>query len=73
MKLHKNWKTIATKSWSIRLIVVAGLSALLSGLEVAFPFFSDQFTSRTAAFIAFGVSAGAVVARLIAQENFSDD
>ena len=65
MKLYDNWKTILKKAWSMRLM---GLAAVLSGVEVALPFFQDSFPRGVFAGLSFVSVAGAFVARLVAQK-----
>lgn len=68
MKLVENWQDILRKAWSIRLILLAGL---LSGLEVALPFFSDVIPRGLFAALSIVVVGGAFVARLVAQKDLS--
>ncbi len=66
--LIKNYRQVIRRAWSIRLIVVAGI---LSGCEVALPII-DQFISiprGTFAALTGLVTCGALISRLIAQEN----
>ena len=70
MRLSKNWKTIIKKAWSVRLLVLA---ALLSGVEVALPFFQDKFPRGPFAALSFIAVASAFVARLVAQQEFADE
>lgn len=65
----ENWKAVLTKAWSIRLMILAGI---MSGLEVALPYFSDAIPSGLFGAVAGLVSAGAILARLVAQEGLSD-
>lgn len=66
MKLYDNWKEIVLKAWSIRFMLLAGL---LSGVEVALPFFESYFPRGIFAALS-GVSVGAAfVARLVAQRD----
>lgn len=66
MKLYDNWKEIVLKAWSIRFMLLAGL---LSGVEVALPFFEGYFPRGVFAALS-GVSVGAAfVARLVAQRD----
>lgn len=62
--LHINWKQILQKAWSVRLIVLAGL---LSGLEAVLPMFADSFPKGIFAAASGFVSAGALLARVVAQ------
>lgn len=70
MTLVENWRTVLAKAWSLRLILMAGL---FSGLEVAMPsiaqFFEplDIIPQGTFAILSILVSAGAGMARLVAQ------
>jgi hypothetical protein len=64
MTLVDNWKAVAVKAWSMRLVVLA---AILSGAEVALPLFSDAVHRGTFAALSIVVSLGAAVSRLVAQ------
>ncbi len=64
MTLIDDAKTVLLKAWSIRLAL---LSAMLSAAEVALPFFTDLIPPNTMAVLAVLTSAGAAVARLVAQ------
>lgn len=70
MKLITNWKRILKKAWSVRLLIVA---ALLSGIEVALPFFVDSLPRGPFAALSFLAVASAFVARLVAQKEFCDE
>lgn len=65
-----NWRQILRYAWSIRLILVAGL---LSGTEVALPLLQSVLPvpAGVLAFLSFLATAGAFVARLVAQETVS--
>ena len=65
MKLYDNWRVIVKKAWSMRLM---GLAAVLSGVEVALPFFQESFPRGVFAGLSFTAVAGAFVARLVAQK-----
>lgn len=66
MKMIPEWRRIIKRAWSIRLMLIAGL---LSGLEVALPFFADSMPRGVFA-AASGVTVmAAFVARLIAQKD----
>lgn len=69
MRLDSNWKKIIRQAWSIRLLIVA---AVLSGVEVALPFFADKFPQGPFAALSFVAVSGAFVARLVAQKEFTD-
>jgi hypothetical protein len=65
-QLIDEWREVLKKSWSIRLIVVAGA---LSGLEVLLPQIGDHMPVRPFSILAVVVTAAAVIARLIAQAS----
>ena len=64
MTLINDAKTVLLKAWSVRLALI---TALLSAAEVALPFFTDLIPPNTMAILAVLTSAGAAVARVIAQ------
>ena len=64
MHLIDNWKAVAKRAWSMRLIA---LSAVLSAIEVALPYLDDRFPRGTFAVLAGAVSLAAGIARLLAQ------
>jgi len=64
--LIDNAREVLLKAWSIRLAL---LSALLSAMEVALPFFTDFVPPNTMAVLAVLTSAAAAIARLVAQPN----
>ena len=66
MELIDNAKDVLLKAWSVRLAL---LSAVLSALEVALPFFTTFIPPHTMAILAVCTSAGAAVARIVAQPN----
>jgi hypothetical protein len=72
LKLRSDWKKLLRYAWSIRLICLAGL---LSGAEVALPLIQPLISIPAGVFA--GLSAltvgGAFVARLVAQQQFSED
>lgn len=70
MRLQANWKKVLKKAWSVRLLILA---ALLSGVEVALPFFSDTMPRGPFAALSFLAVAGAFVGRLVAQKEFADE
>jgi hypothetical protein len=72
MRLVANWRDVLRRAWSIRLMLLA---ALLSGIEVALPLVGDALPIPPGAFaaLAFLVTAGAFVARLVAQKGLSDE
>lgn len=64
--LLSDWKWVATKAWSARLLILA---ALLSGFEALMSVFLDSppIPRGTFAILFFLITAAAFVARLIAQ------
>lgn len=64
MTLIDNAKEVLLKAWSVRLAL---LSAVLSAAEVALPFFTTFIPPNTMAILAVLTSAGAAIARLVAQ------
>ena len=66
MHLYPNWREIARRAWSIRLLVLAGI---LSGLEVILPFFSEDIPRNLFAVLSFVAVSAAFVARLVAQKG----
>lgn len=69
MALIPNWRRVLKRAWSVRLIVLA---ALLSGLEVALPFFGEFIPPGIFAALSFLTVAGAFIARILAQKDFED-
>ncbi|MGY6246677.1 DUF7940 domain-containing protein [Bosea thiooxidans] len=70
MKLVWNWKRVLKHAWSIRLIVLAGV---LSGAEIALPLIREAVDVPAGIFagLSFAATAGAFIARLVAQETVS--
>jgi hypothetical protein len=66
MKLTDDWRQILRKAWSVRLMILAGL---LSGIEVALPFFASDLPRSLFAGLSALVVAAALVARLAAQKD----
>lgn len=64
MKPIKDWRRVARRAWSVRLIVLA---AVLSGLESIVPLLGVP------PWATFGVVAGALVARFVAQPGMKGD
>jgi hypothetical protein len=66
MRLYENWKDIVRRAWSVRFMAAAGV---LSGIEVALPFFQSALPNGIFAALS-GLSVGAAfVARLVAQKE----
>ena len=66
MRLYDNWKEIVRRSWSLRVIILAGV---LSGLEMILPFYSDEIPRNLFAVLSFVAVSAAFVARLVAQKG----
>jgi hypothetical protein len=69
MTLYPNWKTILRKAWSVRIIALA---CVLTGVEtVALVVGADwlPFEPLVRAGVLFGLSAAALVARVVAQRD----
>jgi hypothetical protein len=66
MKLYDNWKEILRKAWSIRFMVIA---AVLSGIEIVLPMFSEQFPRNVFAILSFIFVGAAFMSRIIAQRD----
>jgi len=69
MRLARDWKKIASRAWSFRLIA---LSAVFTGLEVAVPFLDGVLPVHPGVFAALAglTSMAALIARVIAQKDF---
>jgi len=59
-----NWRLVLRHAWSIRLMLLA---ALLSGAEVALPFFEYQMPTGIFAAMSALTTAAALIARFVAQ------
>jgi hypothetical protein len=68
MKLIPNWRAVLRRAWSIRL---AALAAVLSGVEIALPFFSESFPRLVFAGLSFLATVGAFIARFVAQKEIT--
>lgn len=70
MRLASEWWRVLRYAWSIRLLVVAGV---LSGAEIALPLIQDLLPIPRGVFagLSFLATAGAFVARLVAQQSVS--
>ena len=67
--LVDEWKTVARRAWSVRLAAVAGL---MGGIEGILPLFTDAIPRGIFAMLTVLASIGAMVARLVSQENMSN-
>ncbi len=70
MRLVEEWRVIARKAWSFRLLVLA---AVLSGWEVILPYFGDVIPRGIFTGLSFVVTCGAMVARVVAQPRMHND
>lgn len=68
MTLIDDWHKVLRYGWSIRLIILAGI---LSGLEVVLPYFSEAIPTKLFAGLSLIVTAGAFIARLVAQPKMA--
>ena len=70
LRLRPDWRTILKQAWSVKFMVVA---AILSGCEVAVPFLAPVLEADLPkgmfAALAGVVTAGALIARLLAQSE----
>jgi uncharacterized integral membrane protein len=66
LQFYDNWREILKRAWSLRLMALA---AVLSGVEVALPFFQESFPRGVFALLSAAAVAGAFVARLVAQKD----
>lgn len=70
MTLLNDWRHVLRKAWSIRLTIIAGL---LSAMEVVLPLFMDTMPRGIFSVLTLVAVAGAFIARLTAQKEFSND
>ncbi len=72
MKLVANWRTVLRRAWSVRLIMIA---AILSGAEIALPVLDGYLPIPQGVFAAMSAltTAGAFVARIVAQKDIDDE
>ena len=70
MKLVDDWRRVLRHAWSARLMIIA---AIMSGVEIIIPYFSDALPRGIFAALSFFSVAGAFLARIYAQKNFHGD
>lgn len=72
MRLVPNWRRVLKSAWSIRLVIIAGA---LSGAEIALPLIQDLLPIPRGLFagLSFAATAGAFVARFVAQQSVSGE
>jgi|TARA_A100001391_G_C5079610_1_gene279782 hypothetical protein len=71
MKLLPNWWEVIARAWSVRFLALA---AMMTGLEVGFPYFQPHIPLPEGLFGALSglFSAAALVARIIAQDDLKE-
>jgi hypothetical protein len=65
-ELASNWKTILTKAWSIRFILLAGF---FTAAEITLPLLSNKIPEGGFALATFFAVAGAFISRIVAQRG----
>lgn len=70
MMLIPNWRRVAKKAWSVRLMAAA---SLLTGCEAALPLFGEAIPRGTFALLTFFVVTLALLARFLAQKELHDE
>jgi hypothetical protein len=70
MYLIDDWRRIAKKAWSVRLMLLA---AVLSGAEIVLPLFPDIFPRNVFAVLSFIVVVASMLARFVAQPRMHRD
>lgn len=72
LQLVPEWGQVLRRAWSIRFIIVAGI---LSGCEIALPIIDQVVSIPRGVFAALSglVTCGALISRLVAQENLKGD
>lgn len=68
MMLIDDWKTVLAHAWSVRFSL---LSALLTGIDFAWPYLLPEHPSRVCAVLGGCFAAAAAAARLILQFKLS--
>lgn len=69
-RLLPHWRKILRHAWSVRLIVIA---LVLTVLEVALPWMGGVLPPGLLGILAGLASAGAFIARLLVQQELSDE
>ena len=70
MRLRREWKTILKRAWSVRLTLLAGI---FTTAEAVVPVFVDAMPRGVFVALSAVSIIGAMVSRVIAQENLSND
>ena len=68
MNLIPNWREVIKKAWSVKLIALA---TVLSGVEAVLPLFESRFPQGMFAAVSGLVTAMALLARILAQNELS--
>ena len=70
--LISNWRRVLARSWSMRLMALAGL---FSGLEAALPYLEQSLDWPAGSFAALSslTVAAAFIARLVAQKQIQEE
>ena len=69
MNLIPDWKLIARKAWSVRLMAIA---SILSGCEAVFPYAEFMLPRGSFALLSFVIVTLALLARFVAQRDIQD-
>lgn len=69
MRLNSEWKRIARKAWSFRLMMLAGV---FTATEALLPLFVDAFPRGIFSVLTLVSVTGGMVARLVAQKGYDD-
>ena len=64
MRLDQNWRRTLRHAWSVRWIALA---AVLTGIEVILPLFSDAVPRNLFAVLSFCATVAAMLARILIQ------
>ena len=70
MTLLPDWKRIAKKAWSVRLMALA---SVLSGCEAILPYAEFILPRGSFALVSFVIVTAALLARFVVQKDLSDD
>ncbi len=69
MNLIPDWKLIARKAWSVRLMAIA---SILSGCEAVLPYAEFVLPRGSFALLSFVIVTLALLARFVAQRDIQD-
>lgn len=70
MTILPNWKTLAKKAWSVRLMALA---SVLSGCEAILPYAEFILPRGSFALLSFVIVTAALLSRFVVQKSMSDD